>query len=113
VSQRRSGNRNSKEEAEAKLERRPVTPKAIYTIKIDVKFRPPQIMSYLSNIERIRKVFYFHDIEESVAREEQKFALYIQGIQRAFEKSLLLASLWAGIALTMALLFLVIIVGVH
>jgi hypothetical protein len=111
MSQRKSGNKDSEEES--KPERKPVTSKAIYIIKIDVKFRPPQIMSYLSNFEKIRKVFYFHSIEENVARGEQKLALGIQSIQRAFEKSLLLASLWAGVALTMALLFMVIIIGIH
>jgi hypothetical protein len=114
LSQRKSGNRSNEKEAEAKPERKPVTPEAVFAFRLNIKFRPPIKMSCLQNFEeRVRKTFYFHGTEENIAKTLQKFAIVMQCAQRRLETSLLLSSLWAGVALTMVLLFLVIIIGVR
>jgi hypothetical protein len=84
---------NSGEEAE---EVELLTPQAPYTIESTYLYK-----------------FYFHDIELGIAKKIKGLAGKVQMLQKMFEKSLLLASLWAGLALIMALLFLVIIAGRH
>jgi hypothetical protein len=77
------------------------------------KFVPPQTMSYILKFDESRRLFFFHSIERRLAGEFQAFAAGMHGLQRALERSLLLASLWAGVALTIAMLLLVMIIGVR
>jgi len=77
--------------------------------RLDVSFA----MLFLNFVFKLKNLLYFHDIELGIAEKIKGLAGKVQVLQKMFEKSLLLASLWAGLALIMALLFLAIIAGRH
>ncbi|MDK6028580.1 hypothetical protein QPL79_04330 [Ignisphaera sp. 4213-co] len=89
-----------------------LAPRIVYGIEIKKSIFPVK-MSYLSNAEKIREIFYLHNVEEGVARIAKGFSIFVQFLQQSAEKSLLLSSLWAGILLTIAFLIMVIILGAH
>jgi hypothetical protein len=106
---------NSGEEAE---EVELLTPQAPYTIESTYLYKFGRLdvniaILFLNFVFKLKNMLYFHDIELGIAKKIKGLAGKVQMLQKMFEKSLLLASLWAGLALIMALLFLVIIAGRH
>lgn len=74
----------------------------------------PIVMSYSSLAKWIKRLSSTsYDLEIDIIKGESILVQYVQKMRQSFERSLLLSSLWAGLALTLALLLLVVIVGIR